>query len=363
MEEQLQSKYSKDDEVSLKELLIKIQEFYKEVFNNWKLVILIPIPFILIFLYRAYITPKIYPAELTFMVNENEGNSMGGVNAILGQFGLGGRGGGKSNLDKMLELATSRKIIQNVIFEKSIVEDNMDYLANDIINVYDLHEKWEKDTTGLANFFFPDKIIADSFNKSENKVLKTIYALIVGTKKTEGILNTSFSQETGIMKIKVDSKSEALSIKLSKSVYENLSKFYVEKSVEKQSETYKVVKEKVDSIKFLLAAKEYSLASFKDSNRGLWTTKTRLSELRLQRDVQVLSAMYGESIKNLEIADFTLKNKTPFIQIIDAPIAPIDPVVESKLKAIFLGGFLGGFLIVSFIIMRKIYRDTMAEIH
>ena len=69
--------------------------------------------------------------------------------------------------------------------------------------------------------------------------------------------------------------------------------------------------------------------------------------------------MYGESLKNLEIADFSLRNRTPFVQIIDEPIAPITPSVKSKLSAIFIGGILGVFLSVSYFVFWKIFRDTM----
>ena len=63
--------------------------------------------------------------------------------------------------------------------------------------------------------------------------------------------------------------------------------------------------------------------------------------------------MYGESIKNLEIADFSLKNKTPFIQIIDRPFAPLTPIFKSKLMAIIKGGFLGGFLGITFLLQEN----------
>ena len=358
MQENRHADHKEEEDITLKQVILTTQEFYEEVLRNWKWIILFTIPFIAFMLYNAISTPAIYPATLTFMVNEDDGNSMGGISAILGQFGIGGARKGKNNLDKILELASSRKIISSVIFEKRKVDGKEDYIANHLIFLYEFHDKWDEDTTGLDGFLFIHDSIA-IFNKTENKALKSVYRKIVGNEKKPGILTTSYDEETGIMSIGVSAQSEYCSIELSKLVYEKLSDFYIEKTTEKQNETFKVVQFKADSIKQLLNVKEYALANFKDSNRGLWATKTKLKELQLQRDVQVLNVMYGESLKNLEIADFSLRNRTPFVQIIDEPIAPITPSVKSKLSAIFIGGILGVFLSVSYFVFWKIFRDTM----
>ena len=70
--------------------------------------------------------------------------------------------------------------------------------------------------------------------------------------------------------------------------------------------------------------------------------------------------MYGEIIKNLEISDFTLRNKTPFVQPIDRPILPLDAEKTSLFKSMFIGGFLGLFLSILFITIRKILREVMS---
>jgi uncharacterized protein involved in exopolysaccharide biosynthesis len=354
-----QNKIVEDDEISLKELILKIQEYYREVLKNWKLLVLIPIPFVLYMLYSAMTTPPVYPATLTFMVNEDEGGGIGGVGAILGSFGFGGGAGGKHNLDKILELARSRKIIQQVIFEKIEIDGTKDYMANHLISVYDLHEEWAESLNEELHGFLFKRDQAQQFNKTENTALKSLYGIIVGSENREGFLKTGYSEETAIMSLSTRTQSESLSISLTETLYDKLSTYYVEKSIEKQQLTFDIVKAKVDSIKLLLDGKEYALAHFKDSNRGLYTSKTKLKELQLTRDVTVFGLLYGEALKNLEIADFSLKTKTPFVQLIDTPIPPLKAVRKSKLKAIVLGGIIGGFLAVLIVLGRKIYRDAM----
>ena len=354
-----EKRYVEEDEITLKELILKVQEYFWEVVRNLKWVVGIMIPFVVFFVYKAISTPVTYTAELTFMVNEDDGGGMGGMSAILGQIGLGGGSRGKNNLDKILELAKSRNIIQQVIFDTVAINGKEDIMGNHIINLYDYHEKWEEDTTGLKEFLFKE---ADHFSRTRihNKVLKALYRRIIGTPEILGFFSKGYSKDTGIMEFTAKTINEDLSIHLCKKVYEKLSTFYVTKTVEKQRQTFDVMLQKVDSVKKEMQGAEYGLANFKDSHAGLFTTKAKLREMQLQRDVQVLNEMYAVSLKNFEIADFTLKNKTPFIQLIDEPLAPLKPEGESVIKNLIIGVFIGGFFSISFIIFRKIYQETMS---
>ncbi|MEM9820151.1 MAG: hypothetical protein AAF985_03735 [Bacteroidota bacterium] len=351
-----------EGEISLRELILQLKAMFQEVLNHWKWVVLITLLGGALLFLKAHFSTKTYPAKLTFMINQEDGNSLGGINAILGQFGLGGGGKGKFNLDKVLELSKSRRIIQKALFKKeSIVEGKgNDFLANAIIHLYDFHEEWEDDTTGLKQFVFEHDHF-DRFDRTQNRALKQIYKKVVGGEKTKGIYGTKYDDDTGIMSLTTESVNEALSLKLTHWIFEELSRFYIEKSVEKQQQTFDVVQSKVDSIYGLLSGKEYALANYRDSNLGIWTKKDALKEQQLRRDIQVLNLMYGEALKNLEIADFTLKNKTPFVQLIDRPIAPIKANKDSRLRGLILGGFLGGFFAVVWLIGRRTLRNIMQE--
>jgi len=348
-----------EDEVTLKDLLFKIRDFFNEVLRHWLLVILITIPFVIFFIYKAISTPPTYTAKLTFMVNEDEGGGIGGAMAILSQFGFaGGRGGGKYNMKKILDLSQSRKIIEQTLFDSLTLDGNTDLAANHLIHLYDYHEKWKENETGLKDLTFSHNDIS-RFSRPENFAFLQLYRKIIGGENTIGLYGKSLNEETGIMTLNAESLSEPMTIHLLNSIYQHLGDFYIKKSVEKQENTLKVVQLKVDSIKKELARIEYTLANFRDSNRGTFTQKAKLKEQQLTRNAQILGLLYGESLKNLEIADFSLKNKTPFIQVIDEPIAPIPPNVQSPILAIIIGSFIGGFIAVAFIVIRKIIRDAL----
>jgi hypothetical protein len=361
--EQPRPEYYEEDEITLKELILKLQEFWKEIWKNKFLVIAVSGLFAIIMLAKAWVAPVTYPAKLTFMVNEDEGGGgMGGVASVLGQFGFGGGSSGQYNLDKLLELSRSRKIISMVLFEKIAMDGKQDYIANHIIDLYDFHENWEEDTTGLHGYYFIHDD-TDAFARFENSALKSVYAKVVGNaeSKIEGIVGSGYEEDTGILHLFSNSLSEELSIAITKILYEKLSKFYIEKTIAKQEQTYQIFKLKVDSIQAVLNSAQYNLLKFDDTNRMLTLQQYSFKKLQLQQEVQKMIMAYGEVYKNLALSEFALKSKTPFITTIDEPIGPITGERESKIKAIVIGGFVGGFLIILFLIGRKIFRDTMTD--
>ncbi len=349
-----------DDEITLKELILKIQEYWRELWRHWWLIGLIAVPFIGYKAYDAMTTEPIYPAALTFMVDEDEGNALAGMSSILGQIGIGGIRRGKYNLDKILEISKSRRVLQMAIFSKVSIDGTSDYLANHLIRQFQLHEKWEDDTTGLKGFLYSHGNV-ETFTSNELAVLKKLQGLLNGSESTEGIYSTSYNEDTGIMTLKIESPSESLSIALVDSIFGQLTSYYVEKSTEKALATYTLMKSKTDSLAAALKSAEYSLAEFVDRNQNVYSaTEGTLKRTRLASNVQRLQLMHGEALKNLEFADFSLKNKTPFITLIDDAIPPIRPVEPSLLKSLIIGALLGGMVGITFVLGRKIYRDAMA---
>jgi hypothetical protein len=362
-----QQEYIQDDEITLKELILKIGEFWRELWKNWWVIGLIAVPFVGYMVYDAATADKTYEAELTFMVNKDEGGGMSAISGILGTFGLGGGSQGEYNLDKMLQLLKSRNITEKVIFTEVEIENNKDLLANHVINHLDTLDMWYREPSllnrkpdNLKDFKFTQDSTA-LFTTLENKAVQRIKGRILGSEDTPGFLSSGYNEDSGILNIKCKTQHEQLSIELVKRYFQELSTFYTKQTIGGQQLTYDLLKIKSDSIYNALSSAELQLANLIESSRGVFSEKENLRKGRLNREIQKLSIMYGESAKNLELADFTLKSKTPFITLIDEPISPIKPETESIFKALIIGGFLGVFLGALFIIARKIYRDTMAS--
>lgn len=350
--------FSPEDEVSLKDIVLKIKEYWAAVRKlYWVVIAAVVICVGIAYLLDSSDIPE-YKAELTFMVNEEEQGG-GGLSSILGIVGLGGGGGG-FNLTKMLELSKTRRILQNVLFQKALIDNKEDYLANHTIKILKLHKEWE-DKEGLQGFLFTSDVV-DSFSRQEKRALKTVISQIVGNKEKgiEGIFAQTVDDETGILNFSVKSPSERLSIDLTMRIYNRLSDYYIDQSTERQQNTYTVLKTKADSLQKAMNQKQYQLLKFEDNYRDLVLKQSSAKKIELQRDLQVLSLAYGETVKNQEIADFSLKNSTPVFQVIDEPLEPLY-APQTLIKNIILGIIAGLFIGVGFIIVLKIYKDAMSE--
>ena len=91
-----------NDEISLKELIFKIREWYQFLLTKWKLIIVISAIGGAIGLTYAFFQKPIYKADLTFAM-EDEKSGGGGLSGALGlasSFGidLGGGGAGGAGL-------------------------------------------------------------------------------------------------------------------------------------------------------------------------------------------------------------------------------------------------------------------------
>jgi uncharacterized protein involved in exopolysaccharide biosynthesis len=154
--------------------------------------------------------------------------------------------------------------------------------------------------------------------------------------------------QTGILSLTVTAQNEDLSLALVHAIYEETADYYIETSIERQKATYNLIKAKRDSLEAMLRARESGLASFMDKNRSLIQYQAQLPRERMTKEMQVLSTVLVEAIRNLEVADFTLKNQTPYIQALDMPFPPLDPVRPPVLTTVLMaacGGVLLGLLI------------------
>lgn len=348
------------DEISLRDLILKLRSFWDEILRHWKIPALCILVAVGFQLYKYYTFKPVYPASITFSVDEEEGGSPSGLTGILGQFGLGSVRPSRYNLDKILALSKSRRVIEHTLFARIEVDGQSDFLANHLIREYQLGGvvKTER-ADGFA--FTHDSLPV--FSRQENEMLVFLYNFIIGPPEDPklALVTADYNEDTNIMSLFVSTTNEGLSVALAQRLFESLSDYYVNKAIEKQLKTFNIVSAKRDSVLGVLKATEYQLASFKDSHRGLIMRTDQLTELRLQREITALSAMYAEVLKNTEVADFSLKNKMPFVQVVDAPISPIYPTQISLLRKLIIGILLGGVIGSAIVVGRLIYRNIMEE--
>jgi phosphoribosylformylglycinamidine (FGAM) synthase PurS component len=345
-----------NDEITLKELILKIKEYWTELWNNKRTIILFCIPFVAFFLYKAYTTPTEYKANLNFIV-EGQGGG-GGISSLLGQFGFRSGGSGKTNPFQIIEITKSKMTLKEIIFTK----ENEEYLANTIIEDYDLEKAWKKNIPEMEGFQFNHDSLK-LFNENELIALTGVIGKILGPEKNPelALLQVSFNEDTGIFSLNAKTLSEDVSFALVENTYDVLKNFYEKKALENQIQTRNLLKKKVDSLDATIKLKFYQVARFEDQNRNLISLERSAQKNVLMGEIQALSTALGEAMKSFEIADYSLKDSQPLFMLVDKSFKPASPVRQSKLVNIIKGLLFGGFLAGGFIIGRKIYRDAMEE--
>ncbi|MFZ1790761.1 MAG: hypothetical protein WAT92_20730 [Saprospiraceae bacterium] len=348
-----QQTYKQEDEITLKELILKVKEYFFEVLRNWWLVLLITIPVIAIFLYLHFQTPVTYTSQTKFLV-EGSGSGGGGISGLLGQFGI--RRDSKINPYKIQEVTKSSNIIKRVIFKK--VNDTL--IANKIIELYDFHKAWEKgEREDIKGFLFKETDPV-KFTQVENIVLQSVIKKIVGGPNSKDqLLGVSFDEDSGIYNISVTSKDESLSLALEKAIYNEVKIFFEEDMVINQASTVKILKEKADSLQAVINSKSYASASIQDRTLGLVSNVQGVRSDKLQKEVSILTVALGEVLKSYEIADINLKDIKPLFLQIEESLPPLSGEKQSLLMTLIQGGLFGGLLSILFILMRMIYRNAM----
>lgn len=347
-----------NQEITLRGVIQFLIKYYGIVKKRWYVVALSCLLFSGFFLYNAFQAKWTYQANLTFMLNDGDKGGIGGIGSLLGQFGLGGGGSGEGNLDKIVELSRTSRILKTALFSKATIDGRTDFFANHIIRIKGLHDEWKKDTSGLPNFLFTRGEF-EEFNRLENHATNEIIGLM--NAKKDPLFQCGYAKLSTIFSMSLTSPNEELSIQLVRKIFENLSEFYVLKTTERERQTHDVLRAQKDSIYAVMRGKESSAARFKDVSRGLVLESEKVKGEQMSKDANIATLAYGEMLKQFAIADFALKNNTPFIQPIDMPTAPLDGKKDSKRKALMLGFSLGLFLGVGGVVLGHIISTAVKE--
>ena len=353
MDQNLPRDYS-DGEISLKEVVLTIKEYALEIRRKWKVLAVFCLLALIYCFYLFFTTPTHFVAECSFMLNEKDNNA--GLAGILGEFGFGGNT--EFRLEKIVELAKTRTMTESVMFEKVEIGQESDLLANHFINVLEnegtwMPKKWFSKKDELIGFRFSSADL-EGFSRTENRAIQTI------NRRVKERLVTNINDVTGILNFSFESPDEEISYEFLRRLYDNLGEYYTNKSIEKQEATYKAFALKCDSLESELNSKEYQLANFKDTYRSQWLNVENTKEDKLYREIRMLGIMYGEALKNKEVAAFSLANVRPFIQAIDLPIYPLKRIQLLWWWQLITGLAIGIALGSLFVVVTKMYREMMA---
>ena len=132
-----------EDEISLEDFLKAIKSYVKLLAKSWKiLAISIAVSLIALWFWNSN-RPPTYEAELTLMLSDDGGQSITGISSILGQIGLP-VSSGNYNIDKLLEIARSRHILEQVLQHTYWIDGKEYNIAEELIRLYDIDKSWSE---------------------------------------------------------------------------------------------------------------------------------------------------------------------------------------------------------------------------
>jgi uncharacterized protein involved in exopolysaccharide biosynthesis len=347
-----------NDEISLKELIQKIQEWIAYLKTQWKLIIgIAALGGIIGFVYASFQKPS-YLATTTFVLEEDKGGG-GGALGLASSFGfdLGGGGGGLFSSSNIIELMKSRLVIEKTLLNPVIVAGNEISLADYYIHINELKEGWSKKPL-LANINFPVNADRSKFSLEQDSIL---YSISLGL-SNNNLTILQKDKKVSIFSLTVKTESELFSKLFCEQLLNETSDFYIETKSKKSRLNVDILQHQADSIRAELNSAIMGVATASDNvfNLNSALNVKRTPSTRRQVDVQANTAILTQLVAQLELSKVSLRKETPLVQLIDRPILPLEKDKLGRLKALVLGGFLAGFLSVLYLVFSRLYRKMVA---
>ncbi|WP_293302809.1 Wzz/FepE/Etk N-terminal domain-containing protein [Pedobacter sp. UBA4863] len=353
-----------EDEISLKELILKIKEWWQYLWRKKWIIIAAGLVGGLLGLGYSFIKKPIYTATTTFVLESGEkGGGLAAYAGVASMMGidLGGGGGGIFQGDNILELYKSRTMIEKTLFSP-LDSLSKQPLIERYIEINKLREGWEKKPE-LKDLHFS---IGDNKVKLKNSKTQRLRDSVV-SKVVEvigkGYLNvTKPDKKLSIIKVDVKSADETFAKRFNEEIVKNVNDFYVQTKTKKSLDNVQILQHKTDSLRAVMNGAIYSAASVADATPNLNPTRQVQRAAPVQRaqfSAETNKAVLGEMMKNLEMSKMALMKETPLIQVIDEPVYPLKKEKLGKIKGAFYGGILIGFIVVAYLMIINFFRKIV----
>ena len=349
-----------EDEISLKELIVKLKEWYTYLLSKWMIIGLVGIIGASIGLVYALNDKPIYTATLSFVLEDDKsgGGGMSGVLGLAGQFGIdmGGSAGGIFTGTNLLELFKSRRMVEQTLLKPVKVEGKIISYAEWYIQNAQWRKAWEK-KAGYQNIQFLPNAERAKFTRVQDSIMEIMYKDL----SKNGLVVSQKDKKISIISVEVKSVDELFAQSFTEAIAKEVSDFYVQTKSKKANMNMAILQRQTDSIREELNGAITGVAVANDNTFGLNSALNlqRVPSARRQVDVQANTAILTVLVQQSELAKVTLRKETPLIQVIDRPILPLKKERFGKAKGILLGGFLASFLMVLGLVGRILVRKNL----
>ena len=357
-----------EEQISTKDLLHKIIGVFRLIGSEWKLILIsIALGTLISILLdiKNFKEPQ-YTGEIQFNLESggNNQNGMGGFAGIANAFGVGGMGAATSN-DLFSGGNFGLVISSKTLYERALMKEiTIGGKKRLFINYYKDSSDISKKEWGGDLFHEPNKAAikyqfkpkqAEQFSKPENEMIATIFEKLLAQTELKPL-----DKNGTIMILSAKTNNEMLTKIWLETLLKTLEEFYIEVRTKKTKEIYDIQVAHLNELQGKLNSTDRQLAVTTFQNINAVDPTAPMRQQQLNRSNTFISNQYYTQMATVENLRMLLIHQTPLftlLQPVRLPLLKQDYTIGGSTK---LGAFLGFFLCLIFIIIRKTYQELMS---
>ena len=344
---------------------IDLLALFKTIWQGKKTIIRFLIIFGCIGLFIAVFSAKEYTASVTLVPQTGGSKISGNLGGLAAMAGINLGGGNEEGIPPALY----PKIAQSIPFQKELLSVSLKFShVKKEITYKEYYEKYKKRNvlSFLRSFTIglPKKMLSFFKRKNINRVEVSNDAIF----RVSEIENALFKQLQEQLLMENNSKDGFVTISFSmpealpaaqmvKKIQELLQKMIINFKIQKTKDEFNFIEGRYKELKKDFEEKQKKLASFRDRNQGLSTSRSRSHLESLQSEYNLAYSIYSELAKQLETQKIKLKENTPVFTVIEPVSIPIDKSKPKRGLIILVCLFLGLFFGSIFVLGKKWFND------
>jgi hypothetical protein len=283
-----------------------------------------------------------YLARVNFVIEENKQNAGGLFSALAGQVGmdlssLSGMSGILAG-DNVLELLKSPTLLKKVLITP-YPGDTTNTLAYRYAQAYGKLDKY-------------NKLVGGDFRKPASKRVGDSLLTAISTRIIEKELSVyKPDRKLSVFRLDLTTRDELLSQTIATRLIDQAANLYIETKTRRLKLNVDRLQKKSDSIAALLNYRTEASVSKDIINQNPSYVSTEVDVEISNREKSMLSIIYGDVNKSLDITRTALIQETPTIEIIDTPDLPLKKNQVFWYQGLFIGFFIGQLILILYLIL------------
>ncbi|MDO6743434.1 Wzz/FepE/Etk N-terminal domain-containing protein [Tenacibaculum soleae] len=346
--------YKAEDEIDLIAL-------FKTIWSGKKTIIRFIVIFGLIGLFIAVFSAKEYTASVTLVAQTGGSKVPGNLGGLAAMAGINLGGGNEEGIPPSLY----PKIVQSIPFQRELLQTPLNFShIKDKVSYEEYYNKHEQ--FNLLRFLkgytigLPGKIIAKMSSPKPDDFKVDTDVGIYKISKEENILfkklqeqfNVNFNKKDEYVELFFTMPEALASAQMTIRAQELLQKSITAFKIQKAKDEFEFIEERYAELKKDFERKQAALASYRDRNQGLITSRSQARLESLQSEYNLAFSIYSELAKQLETQKIKLKEDTPIFTVIDPVSVPVEKSKPRRLLVFVVWLFLGVVLGIVFVFVK-----------